>query len=87
MIAKGLTRDIWKSPSSIPNPPYVMRTDLPSELQTAFRDALLSIAKEEPDAYHDLGLGDVQRVVPMSHADYLDTIAITLANDAERRKH
>lgn len=40
MIAKGLTRDVWKSPARIPNPPYVMRSDLPSGLRTAFRAVL-----------------------------------------------
>jgi phosphonate transport system substrate-binding protein len=86
MIAKGLTRNIWKS-GLIPNGPYVMRTDLPNDLQSAYRDALLSLAREEPATYHDLGLGDVKQIVPVSNDDYADVIAITQANDAERRQH
>jgi phosphonate transport system substrate-binding protein len=86
MIGKGLTRNIWKS-GLIPNGPYVMRTDLPAELQSAFHDALLSLAKEEPQTYVALGLGDVKQIVPVTNADYADVIAITEANDAERRQH
>jgi phosphonate transport system substrate-binding protein len=86
MIGKGLTRNIWKS-GLIPNGPYVMRTDLPADLQSAFRDALLSLAKEEPETYRALGLGDVKQIVPVTNADYADVIAITEANDAERRQH
>lgn len=83
MIGKGLTRNIWRS-SLIPNGPYVMRSDLPNGLQTAFRAALLSLAKEEPQTYHGLGFGDVKQIVPVTPADYADIIAITEANDAAR---
>jgi phosphonate transport system substrate-binding protein len=86
MIGKGLTRDIWKS-GLIPNPPYVVRTDLPTDLKKGFADAMLSLAKEEPQTYAALGLGDVKQIVPVTNDDYADIIAITQANDAERRKH
>lgn len=86
MVPKGSTRIIWKS-GLIPNGPYVVRTDLPEELKTAFTAAILAVASEQPEVYRDINLGDAKTVVPASHKDYLDIIAITQANDAARRKH
>lgn len=86
MIPEGSTRNIWMS-SLIPNPPYVLRTDLPPELKDGFTDALLSLPTDDPAAYHDLNDGTLKAIVPVTNDDYADIVAITLANDADRRKH
>ncbi len=86
MVPKGSTRIIWKS-GLIPNGPYVMRTDLPTDLKAAFTAALMSASKDAPDAYNGINMGDAKTVVPVTNKDYEDVIAITQANDAARRKH
>jgi phosphonate transport system substrate-binding protein len=85
MIPRGETRNIWRS-GEIPNGPYVMRGDLPPELQAAFRAALFSLAQDDPETYRGLGLGEVKQIVPVTPAAYADIIAITEANDADRHR-
>jgi phosphonate transport system substrate-binding protein len=86
MIPEGSTRNVWMS-GLIPNPPYVVRTDLPTDLKGTFTAALLSLPKDDPAAYHDLNDGELKTVVPVTDDDYADIVAVTLANDADRRKH
>lgn len=86
MVPKDSARFIWKS-GLIPNGPYVERTDLPEDLKADFAAALMSVAKEDFAAYKNLALGDSKQIVPVTHKDYEDIIAITQANDAARHKH
>ena len=84
MIPKGSTRIIWTSPI-IPNSPTVMRTDLPEELKKLFTEALFAFPKEDPEAFNQLHSGQSAGYIPATHEDYLDVIAVTEANAAERR--
>jgi phosphonate transport system substrate-binding protein len=84
MIPAGATRIIWTSPL-IPNSPVVMRTDLPEELKKAFTDAIFAFAEEDPKAFEELTSGNSKGYAPATHADYLDVIAITEYNAAQRR--
>ncbi|MDL2400082.1 phosphonate ABC transporter substrate-binding protein [Rhizobium mayense] len=86
MVPKGSTRVIWTS-NLIPNGPYVMRSDLPQDLQDAYRNAILSYPKEDPTDFKAQTDGTSKDLVPVKDSDYDDIIAITQANDAERRKH
>jgi phosphonate transport system substrate-binding protein len=84
MIPAGSTRIIWTSPL-IPNSPVVMRTDLPEELKKAFADALFAFPTEDPDAFEQLTSGNSKGYEPATHEDYVDVIAITEYNAAQRK--
>jgi phosphonate transport system substrate-binding protein len=84
MIPEGSMRMIWQTPL-IPSSPYVTRTDLPRDLQDAFRDALLSIHERDPDALRALST-TTSRFAPALHEDYLDVITVTEENEARRRQ-
>ena len=84
MIPEGSMRMIWQTPL-IPSSPYVTRTDLPRDLQEAFRDALLSIHERDPDALRALST-TTSRFAPARHEDYLDVITVTEENEARRRR-
>lgn len=85
MIPAGKTRIIWTSPI-IPNGPWVARADLPAELKSAFVDAVTKMPADGKDAWQAITGGQVKAVVPVTHEDYLDVIAVTLANEADRKK-
>ena len=84
MIPKGSTRIIWTSPL-IPGSPWVMATALPDELKQLFTDALFALPKEDPEAFKLLTSGTSSGYAAAKHEDYLDMIAITEANAAERK--
>jgi phosphonate transport system substrate-binding protein len=84
MIPAGAVRNVWQSPL-IPNSPFVTRTDLPRDLQDAFRDALLTIHERDPDALRALA-STTPQLAPAKHEDYLDVIAVTEENEARRRQ-
>jgi phosphonate transport system substrate-binding protein len=84
MIPAGSTRVIWTSPL-IPNSPVVMRTDLPEELKTAFTAAIFAFAEADPAAFEAYTSGNSKGYAPATHEDYLDVIAITEYNAAQRK--
>lgn len=85
MINLDDLRIIWSS-EMIPNTPYVARGDLPEELKELFVQALIDMPVKDPDAWQALTDGQVEGVVRATRDDYLDIIAITEANQAERRR-
>lgn len=85
MIPKDSVRIIWTS-DLIPDSPWVVRTDLPQELQDAFTEALFAFPKEDPAAQKQLSDGKWASFAPAKHEDYLDIIAVTEMNAAERRR-
>jgi len=85
MIPAGSTRIIWRS-DRIPGSPIVVRTDLPEELQKMFAEAVLSFQSEDPEGFRLLTDGLSAGYGPTKHEDYLDLIAITEQNSAERRR-
>lgn len=85
LIEKGSTRIIWKSPV-IPNTPVMILTTLPQELQDEFRAALMAFPTKDPDGFAAYTRGDSSGYVEAAHEDYLDVIAITEHNAAERRR-
>lgn len=85
MIPEGSTRVIWTSPV-IPGSPVVMRTDLPEDLKTAFSEAIFAFPKADPEAFNLLHSNQSSGYAPARHEDYLDVIAITEFNAAQRKK-
>lgn len=90
MAEKGMVdladlRIIWSS-EMIPNTPYVARGDLPEELKELFVQALIDMAVKAPDAWQALTDGQVEGIARATREDYLGIIAITEANQAERRR-
>ena len=86
LIPAGSTRIIWKSPV-IPNTPVMMLTTLPQELQEAFRTALMAFPEKDPEGFAIYSNGTSSGYVEAKHEDYLDVVAITEFNAAERRKN
>lgn len=84
MIPAGSTRIIWTSPL-IPNSPVVLRTDLPEELKKAFTDAVFAFPEADPEAFAAYTSGKSKGYAPAKHEDYLDVIAITEYNAAQRK--
>jgi phosphonate transport system substrate-binding protein len=85
MVPKGSTRIIWKS-DLIPNGPFVVRGDLPEELKRLFVEALFAFPQEDPAALQLLSDGKWKALAPARHEDYIEIIAITQENTAERRR-
>lgn len=86
LIPSGSTRVIWKSPV-IPNTPVMMLTTLPQELQDAFKTALMAFPEKDPEGFATYSNGTSSGYVEAKHEDYLDVVAITEFNAAERRKN
>lgn len=84
LIPQGSTRIVWTSPI-IPGSPVVMRTDLPEELKAAFTEAIFAFAEEDRAAFDALHSGESTGYAPATHEDYLDVIAITEYNAAQRK--
>ena len=86
LIPAGSTRIIWKSPV-IPNTPVMILTTLPQELQDAFKTALMAFPEKDPEGFATYSNGTSSGYVEAKHEDYLDVVAITEFNAAERRKN
>jgi phosphonate transport system substrate-binding protein len=84
MIPPGTTRIVWTSPQ-IPNPPWVMRTDLPEDLKRDWTAALMAMPEQDPAAFAVAASG-ATGLVPTRHEDYLDVIAVTEENLQRRRQ-
>lgn len=86
LIPVGSTRIIWTSPV-IPNTPVMMLTTLPQELQDAFKTALMAFPEKDPEGFAIYSNGTSSGYVEAKHEDYLDVVAITEFNAAERRRN
>ncbi|WP_193335536.1 phosphonate ABC transporter substrate-binding protein [Devosia beringensis] len=85
LIEEGSTRIIWTSPV-IPNTPVMILTTLPQELQDEFKAALLAFPTADPEGFAAYTRGTSSGYVEATHEDYLDVVAITEFNAAERRR-
>ncbi len=86
LIPEGSTRIIWKSPV-IPNTPVMMLTTLPQELQDEFKAALLAFPTKDPEGFSTYQRGQSTGFHEAKHEDYLDVVAITEHNAADRRRN
>ncbi|WP_353217639.1 phosphate/phosphite/phosphonate ABC transporter substrate-binding protein [Sandarakinorhabdus sp.] len=79
-------RILW-SAGPIPNSPYVIRTDRPQIFRDTLRGALASMAYDDPEIWHELGLGDGSDMKPMQPSDYKDIVAMRNAEVSSRRSN
>jgi phosphonate transport system substrate-binding protein len=84
MIPKGSVRVVWKSPA-LPESPWAMHTDLPPDLKTDVRAALLAFPTAEPAGWKALTDGKSKGLVEVRHADYEPVVRMIQANQRERR--
>jgi phosphonate transport system substrate-binding protein len=84
MIQAGTTRIVWTSPQ-IPNSPWVMRGDLPADLRRDWAEAVFAMPQRDPEAFRVASSG-AAGLVPTTHADYLDVIAVVGDNLQRRRQ-
>ncbi len=84
MIPKGAVRVVWKSPA-LPESPWAIHTDLPAELKTEVRAALMAFPAAEPAGWKALTDGKSKGLVEMRHADYEPVVRMIQANQKERR--
>jgi phosphonate transport system substrate-binding protein len=75
---------IWQS-GKIPNGPWTIRTALPAELKTAFRDFLLDLPKSHPKVYADVEQGAGVGYAPATMELYTDIIDLRLAERQANR--
>ena len=83
MIQPGTTRIIWRSPL-IPNSPTVTRAGVPQDLRAAFVEMMTNLHVEAPQVLAQIST-NTARLVPAKHEDYLDVVAMTEENQAQRR--
>jgi phosphonate transport system substrate-binding protein len=69
---------IWQS-GKIPNGPWAVRSALPAELKTSFRDFLLDLPKSQPKVYADVEQGSGVGYAPATMELYGDIIDLRLA--------
>jgi phosphonate transport system substrate-binding protein len=69
---------IWQS-GKIPNGPWAIRTALPAELKTSFRDFLLDLPKSHRKVYDDVEKGAGVGYAPATMELYSDIIDLRLA--------
>lgn len=86
LIPAGSTRIIWKSPV-IPNTPVMILTSLPQTLQDEFKAALLAFPTKDAEGFNAYQRGESSGYVEAKHEDYLDVVAITEHNAADRRRN
>jgi phosphonate transport system substrate-binding protein len=77
-------RIIFKS-NQIVNSPYAMLTTLPAELQTAIKDAMFSIDKNDVEAFQVMTDGQQQLWVPTSNDDYKVIVELNTFVDSLRK--
>jgi phosphonate transport system substrate-binding protein len=75
---------IWQS-GKIPNGPWAMRTVLPAELKTAFKDFLLDLPKSNKKVYDDVEQGSGVGYAPATMELYSDIIDLRLAERGANR--
>lgn len=89
MVGKGMVppdrlRVVWKSPL-IQNGPWVVHADLPVAMKDDIKRAVLSLPADAPDVWRTLTDGQLPGLTPVTHADYVDLVAITRENVTARR--
>lgn len=84
MIQPGVTRIIWRSPL-IPNSPTVTRAEVPEDLRRDFVAMMQAMPQEAPEVMRQLSSNTAGFAIAR-HEDYLDVVAMTEQNQAQRRE-
>ena len=85
MIPKGSIRYVWKSPKLPGDPVWTVRKNLPVQMKADIKAALLNMPTLDPAAWKDLTGAKYKTLKEVSHADYLDIIAMRQENLKERK--
>jgi phosphonate transport system substrate-binding protein len=84
LIPKGQVRVLWKSPK-LPDSPWAIHTDLPSDLRRDVRAALLALPSADPSAWKDLTDGKSKGLIEIAHRDYEPIVRMVQATQRDRR--
>jgi phosphonate transport system substrate-binding protein len=82
MVPAGTLKILWKTPV-LPNGPFVVRADMPADMQADIKQALLDFSTNDPDRFATVSAGKWADMVEVSHDDYLGIIA--MRRDALKR--
>jgi len=84
LIPKGALREIWRSPG-LPSSPWTVRTDSTEAFNTAFQQAVMSFAKEDPRGFRHLTANRESGYAPITHEAYEPVIRMVRENLAGRK--
>jgi phosphonate transport system substrate-binding protein len=84
MVPRNSVRVVWKSPK-LPESPWAMHTDLPPDLKTDIKTALLAFPGADPAGWRVLMDGKSKGLLEVRHADYEPVVRMIQANQRERR--
>ena len=84
MVPKGSVRVVWKSPA-LPESPWAIHTDLPPDLKSDVRSALMAFPAADPAGWKALMDGKSKGFLEVRHADYEPVVRMIQANQRERR--
>lgn len=85
MAKKGDFRIVFKS-DLLPGSPYAYLTDLPADLKQAIVSAFTEAPAQDKAAFDRLSDGKDKEFVPVTHKDYVDTVAMIQYVDDMRKK-
>jgi len=84
LIEPGDIRLIWTA-GTIPNSPFVIRTDRPKPFIDIMRGALAMLPYEKPEVWEQMGQVAGGTFVPVNEATYAGVVALRNADIAQRR--
>ena len=84
MIPEGAVRVIWQSPK-LPASPWAVHADLPEDLQSDVRQALLNMRTADPVAFESLTDGQAGGLIEVDHEAYEPIVRMIQFNQRERR--
>lgn len=84
MIPEGAVRVIWQSPK-LPASPWAVHSDLPEDLQSDVRQALLNMRTADPVAFESLTDGQAGGLIEVDHEAYEPIVRMIQFNQRERR--
>lgn len=75
MVEPGTLKILWTTPI-LPNGPFVVRGDMPEDMQADIRQALLEFKDNDPERFETVSAGQWAGMVPVDHATYEGIIAM-----------
>jgi phosphonate transport system substrate-binding protein len=84
LIPPGQVRIVWTSPK-LPESPWAIHTDLPSDLRRDVRAALLGLPSADPAAWKDQTDGKSKGLIEITHRDYEPVVRMVQATQRDRR--
>ncbi len=82
MVPAGTLKILWKTPI-LPNGPFVVRADMPADMQADIEKALLDFQTKDAERFETVSAGQWAGMVEVTHDDYVGIIA--MRRDALKR--